>query len=346
MNDDRDNAGEKRTTTIRNNVAATGSDYIATSAAEVTVDVEDDDPDPTVALAVTPSVIVENGEAALITATQNIVSDRITIITITARAGPDTAAGSFTLSGTTLTIAVGQTVSTEVSTIRAHRDDRTADYEVSISGVASNAGGVNAPADVLLTVGEEAEAGVAVFAADPFTVGEGDSSIYLVSLNREPLGDVVIRVRANGNRDVTIDTDADLEGNQDTLTFTLENYRDAQSVIVRAASDDDAADETATITHSIVASQSSNEYDEVDIADVNVAIDDDETAGVTVSKSTLSIDEGRSDTYTVRLNTPPVSNVRIAVSSDNDAVTVSPTSFTLSRSNWSRGQTVTIRAAS
>ena len=155
---------------------------------------------------------------------------------------------------------------------------------------------------------------------------------------------MVIRVRASGNSDVTVDTDAQADGNQNTLTFTMENYGTAQIVTVRAAEDDDAANDTATITHSIVASRSSNEYDSVTIAPVSVNVADDDVAGVTVSESNLQIDEGRSATYTVRLDTLPVSSVRITASSDNDAVTVSPTAFTLSRSNWKRGQTVTLQA--
>ncbi len=344
VNDDKDNAGEKRTATLRNDVAAPGSDYVSVSASSVTVDVTDDEDDPTVSLAVAPSAIVENGEAALITATQSIVSDADTIVTVTATPDVENFNVDFELLGTTLTIPAGQTGSVGLVSIRARRDANTADYTVAISGNADNIEGVNDPADVQVTVGEEAEPGATLFPADLLTVEEGSTSIYTLVLNREPLGDVVIQARVTGNSDVTIDTDEIMNGNQDTLTFTLENYRDPQIVTVRAASDDDAANDTASVTHSVVASQSSNEYDSVAIAALNVRINDDETAGVTVTESNLRIEEGRSDTYTVRLNTPPVGNVRIAVFSNHDYITVSPSAFTLTRSNWQRGQTVTVRS--
>ena len=186
--------------------------------------------------------------------------------------------------------------------------------------------------------------GVTVSVADPFTVAEGDSATYSIRLDREPAGDVVISVLAAGNSDVTVDTDAQTGGNQNTLTFTMGNYSTPQTVTVSAAEDDDAADETATVTHSVVASQSSDEYDSVSIDAVNVAVTDDDTAAVRVSQVFLRVDEGQTVFYVVWLDTLPAGDVRISATSDNDAVTVTPAAFTLTRSNWSDGQTVTVRA--
>ena len=186
--------------------------------------------------------------------------------------------------------------------------------------------------------------GVTLLSLDPIPVPEGGSSTYSIRLNLDPQGNVVIRVRATGDRDVTVDTDATADGNQDTLTFTPENWNTTQTVTVAAARDDDAADDTATITHSIVAAQSSNEYDGVTIASVAVLVTDGDTPGVTVSEVDLTIDEGSTATYTVALATQPTGNVRISVSSDHDSITVSPAAFTLTRSNWERGQTVTVRS--
>ena len=186
--------------------------------------------------------------------------------------------------------------------------------------------------------------GVALVAADPLPIPEGRSSTYLISLQLEPLGNVVINVRVTGDSDVTVDTDAAADGNQGTLTFTPANYQTRQTVTVSAAQDGDVADDTATITHNIVAAQTSNEYDGVTIESLSVLVTDDDTPGVTVSEVDLTIDEGSTATYVIRLDTLPAGNVRISVSSDHDAVTVSPTAFTLTRSNWERGQTVTVRS--
>ena len=79
-----------------------------------------------------------------------------------------------------------------------------------------------------------------------------------------------------------------------TLTFTTADWNTAQTVTVAAAQDDDAVDDTAAIAHAVDAAQSANEYDNVNIAGVAVTVTDDDTAGVTVSETTLTITEGNS----------------------------------------------------
>ncbi len=232
------------------------------------------------------------------------------------------------------------------STARATLDGLLGEteYTVWIHAVSDFAGpGANSTMEVATTL-EVTDPGVTMIALDPIPVSEGGSASYLLHLRTEPLGNVVIRVRATGNSDVTVDTDAQTPGNQDTLTFTPENYNTQQTVTVSAAQDDDAADDTATITHIIVTAQTSNEYDAVAIDSLSVLVTDPDTPSVTVTETALTIDEGRSLTYVVRLGTLPTGNVRVSVSSDHDAITVSPTAFTLTRSNWSRGQTITVRS--
>ena len=49
-----------------------------------------------------------------------------------------------------------------------------------------------------------------------------------------------------------------------------------------------------------------------------VSIDDDDMAGVTVSATSLSIDEGASATYTVALDTEPTEDVTVAIAGHGD----------------------------
>ena len=157
------------------------------------------------------------------------------------------------------------------------------------------------------------------------TVAEGASATYTVVLDGQPASDVVITVTSN-NSDVTA-TPA-------TLTFTSSNWDTAQTVTVRAAQDADAVNDAASITHAVVAASSADEFDPVTIAGVTVAVDDDDTAGATVSKTTLTVTEGGSATYTVKLNTQPASDVVIGVTKTGSSdVTVSPATLTFSPSN-------------
>ncbi len=69
-------------------------------------------------------------------------------------------------------------------------------------------------------------------------------------------------------------------------------------------------------------------------------------AALVLSETSLTVDEGASDTYTVRLATEPTGNVDVAVTVAGSAdVTVGPASLRFTRSNWNIVQTVAVRAA-
>ena len=67
--------------------------------------------------------------------------------------------------------------------------------------------------------------------------------------------------------------------------------------------------------------------------------------GVTVSPSALTVAEGTTVTYTVRLGSEPTGTVTVTPSSDNPDVTFSPATLTFTTSNWATAQTVTVTAA-
>jgi hypothetical protein len=80
---------------------------------------------------------------------------------------------------------------------------------------------------------------------------------------------------------------------------------------------------------------------------------DDDTAGVTLSKTSVSVAEGgATDTYTVRLNSQPTANVTVtALGSGNPSfpnspseVSLNPSSLTFTPQNWNVAQTVTVTA--
>ena len=77
-----------------------------------------------------------------------------------------------------------------------------------------------------------------------------------------------------------------------------------------------------------------------------VYILDDDDRGVTVSDSSLTVNEGSSETYTVVLDSRPTGDVRVTPSrTSGDAdVTVSG-ALTFTSDNWSSAQTVTVSAA-
>ena len=81
---------------------------------------------------------------------------------------------------------------------------------------------------------------------------------------------------------------------------------------------------------------------------VTVTITDDDTAGVTVSKTALTVTEEDSsgDTYTVVLDSQPTANVTISIGGQSGTdVTAAPSPMTFTPTNWATPQTVTVTAA-
>ena len=79
-----------------------------------------------------------------------------------------------------------------------------------------------------------------------------------------------------------------------------------------------------------------------------VTIRDDDTRGLMFHRRWPDVDEGGSETYTLKLASQPTAAVTIKIDSNNQDVTASPTSLTFNPSGsnlWSRTQTVTVSAA-
>ena len=84
------------------------------------------------------------------------------------------------------------------------------------------------------------------------------------------------------------------------------------------------------------------------VTPATLTITDDDTRGVSVSRTALPVAEGGSDTYTVKLTSEPTGPVTVTPSvADNSDVTVRPSSltFTSTSLDWSTAQTVTVEAA-
>ena len=84
------------------------------------------------------------------------------------------------------------------------------------------------------------------------------------------------------------------------------------------------------------------------VCTATVTITDDDTAGVTVSESALTVTEedATGDTYTVVLDRLPTANVTVTVGGlGSSDVTANPATLTFTTVNWNTAQTVTVTAA-
>ncbi|MDG2907500.1 MAG: SBBP repeat-containing protein [Acidimicrobiales bacterium] len=160
---------------------------------------------------------------------------------------------------------------------------------------------------------------------------------FTVVLDAPPTSDVVLTVTSADTGEATV--------SPATLTFTNGNWDSAQTVTVTGVNDVvDDGDQETTITVAVDDANSDDTYDNVADSTVTATTADDDTAGYTLSDTTVTVAEtGTTATFTVVLDTQPISDVVFSVSSaDTGEATVSPATLTFTSSNWSTSQYVTV----
>ena len=269
--------------------------------------------------------------------------------------GPDSDT-TFTNSET-LTFTTGVTTAQTV-TIKAADDNDPNDESVTLTHTAAGEGsGYDGVSKTLAVTVTDDDTPNILLSAAALTVTEEDSGggSYTVRLTTEPTADVTVTVTATGN--LTIDgPDAATDFTaSETLTFTASDWNTATTTIkVIAAADDDLANNTIAIAHSAVSADS--DYHGVSKS-LPVTVTDNDTPTIIISETgTLSVNEGGTGTYTVKLSHRPDAGVTVTVTSSlTDDVTIDgpdagatfSDSETLSfaTSDWNTPQTVTVQGA-
>ena len=164
--------GRVRITALQNDVDDTGRTVRVsgtsanalgvTQPGDLTLAISDDDPTPTVTLALTPDTLHESqspSEASTVTATLSGRSAEPVVLTVSSRlAAALTGRSRFTQTGATLTIPAQQTQSTGHVTITPVNDStEESDKTVLVSATAAGGLGVAPPADQALTIVDDDE---------------------------------------------------------------------------------------------------------------------------------------------------------------------------------------------
>ena len=308
--------------------AASGGDYGSKSvSAEVAVTVTDDDT-PALVLSATSITVDEGGSAAYTVRLATQPTEAVTV----ALSG---ASGGVTVEPASLSFSTSAWSAAQTVTVRAASDDDASDGSATLTHVASGGdyGSKSVSAEVAVTVTDD-DTPALVLSATSITVDEGGSATYTVRLATRPTEAVTVAL-AGASGGVTVEPAS--------LSFSTSAWGTAQTVTVRAASDDDASDGSASFTHTA----SGGDYGPSSVTGtVSVTVTDDDTPALVLSSTALTVDEGASATYTVRLATQPTEAVTVALSGASGGVSVQPASLSFSASAWSTAQTVTVRAAS
>ena len=164
-------------------------------------------------------------------------------------------------------------------------------------------------------------------------VPEGDAATFQVRLSHQPSGDVNVTVsRVSGDGDISVQAGA-------ALKFTSSNWNTFQAVALAAAQDVDIVDGAATIR--VNASG-------ITAKDITANEQDDDELNFETSTSAVTVPEGSSATFQVRLSHQPSGDVNVTVSrisGDSDITVQSGASLTFNSSNWNTYQIVTLAAS-
>ncbi|OFX27731.1 MAG: hypothetical protein A2041_04005, partial [Bacteroidetes bacterium GWA2_31_9b] len=218
-------------------------------------------------------------------------------------------------------------------------DDDNQNYTIITSNTISSYAPFNNlnVADVTVTNTDNDVAGITINpTSDLITTEAGGTAQFTVVLNTEPTANVSIGISSNDLTEGTVSTS--------NLTFTPLNWNSAQTVTITGVNDDIDDD---NIPYSIITAQpsgsSDTKYNVINPSDVSVTNNDNDNAGLTVSKTNITTTEaGGSESFTVRLNTQPSSSITIGINSTNpDEGTVLPSTLTFTTANWNVAQTVT-----
>ena len=218
----------------------------------------------------------------------------------------------------------------------AVEDDDPADAKATVTISAMGGGYGSAKAvKVAITVEDDEEATISV--TDDFhdaEVVEGGALGYDIILSALPPAGKTVRVNLQvlGGLATVNPAQAVFTGGGVT----------AREITVTTLQDSNDEDATFTIRHSVDADEDSGYKGAAAPSNISVTVKDDEAAGVVVSHTSLSVVEGGTAEYTIRLTKAPSTGETVMVHLAGTGVNLSAGSLTFTEDNGTTIQTVTV----
>ena len=330
--------GAKAYTIITGAAVSTDANYSGRNASDVAVTNTDND---TPGVTLTPSAGLITTEAGGQATFSVVLNSQPTSNVVIGLSSSETAEGGVSVSSVTFTPANWNAPQSVTVT---GADDLIADgprlYSIITAPATSadvNYTGFNA-ADVSVTNTDNDTAGITVTPlAGLITTESGGSATFTVRLNSQPTAGVTIGLTSSKPSEGTL--------SPGSLVFTTANWNAPQTVTVTGVNDAVQDGNQTYLAVTAPATSADGSYNGLDGADVSVSNTDDDSAGITVSKASglITTEAGGKDTFTVVLNSQPVANVTVALSSSDTAeAAVSPAALVFTSSNWNAPQTVVV----
>ena len=236
------------------------------------------------------------------------------------------------ISETMLTFTADNWDSPQSVTITALEDNDTRDLNFDINHQVSGYPGVTQVRSVSVLVYDDDEAKIRL--SNPWPkVDEGGSATYTVWLNTQPDHAEIGMTIFSPRYEITVYPTG--------LQFTNENWRTPQTVTITAAHDEDSMDDTSEIVHAFGWVYASGRHGYASVTAI-----DDEKSRLVIHPTSLTIEAGETEDYSVWIeDLPYVNDVTVTITSNNPAVTVDPPTLTFNRTNWKWTQRVYVTAS-
>ncbi|MEP0940017.1 MAG: gliding motility-associated C-terminal domain-containing protein [Cyclobacteriaceae bacterium] len=214
----------------------------------------------------------------------------------------------------------------------------TYDVTVSVKDASSNNAFDDLSDQTIAVTNEDDDAAGFTLSTTTVSTTEGSTTTFTVVLDAEPNSNVKIDISSADTGAASTDVTS--------VSFDNTGWDTPQTVTVSGEQDDDLNNESVTLTASLDAAASDDNFDTLPDQTVTATITDDDAAGYSVTESggTSAVTEsGTIDTFEVVLTSQPTSNVTIKVTADDASeLSVDQTSLVFSNANWDTPQTVTI----
>ena len=320
--------------------AVAGADYGTNSvtASSVAVTVADDDARG-VQVSTRDLSISEDGSMTYTVVLNTQPTGNVTV-TPSVTGDTDVTISPPVLTFSTATWSQPQTVTVSAARDFGPDDDRAAILHT-VAGSDYEANGVTAP-EILVSVIDDGLTVVrATLSVQPDTVAESlvlHNIVVILQLDgAAPTSDTAVSILVRGGTASVTDFKADPAAI--TLTIPAGETETSGFFFLDLTNDniDESDGETITISGS---------HPNLDIAPVELTITDDDKRGLRVSRSTMTVNEGASDTYRLVLTSAPTDPVTVTPTlTGASEVTVRPETLNFNAGNWDFEQQLTVSVA-
>ena len=215
-------------------------------------------------------------------------------------------------------------------TLRAGEDDDFENEQIQVTLTAAGGGYIGRSKVLNVTIIDNDAAGIVV-APPSVIMDEGTAEEIKIALAQQPSSRVTLAIPGSAG---------DLTATPLTLTFTPNTWNEEQPVRLTAAKDDDLGNDLEILT----LRASGGNYAGVEQTVQITIIDIDEPQIIALDK--VTIDEGNTYPFMVRLSAKPSESVNVTLSGhEGTSLTLSETSIPFTPTTWNSPQTVRLTAA-